>query len=114
MKTHEKRALFSKALLKAATCLFLTNGLGISIAFALPQSNELITVRVEQSSTINGKGTDANGEAISGTSVTVKGAVCNGTITNLDGKYRYPCKSHIGCILYNQDLSSRYIKILPN
>lgn len=112
MKTHEKRALFSKALLKAATCLFLTNGLGISIAFALPQSNELITEKVQHSSTINGKGTDANGEAISGTSVTVKGAV--GTITNLDGKYRYPCKSHIGCILYNQDLSSRYIKILPN
>jgi len=26
MKTHENRALFSKALLKATTCLFLTAG----------------------------------------------------------------------------------------
>ena len=28
MKTHENRALFSKALLKATTCLFLTAGAG--------------------------------------------------------------------------------------
>ena len=36
MKTHDNRALFSKALLKAATCLFLTAGAGMSPVFALP------------------------------------------------------------------------------
>lgn len=87
MKTHEKRALFSKALLKATTCLLLTSGIGISPAFASPESNELVTERVQQTSTINGKVTDANGEAIIGASVTVKGASSNGTITDLDGKF---------------------------
>ena len=33
MKTHENRALFSRALLKATTCLFLTAGIGISAAY---------------------------------------------------------------------------------
>lgn len=87
MKTHEKRALFSKALLKATTCLLLTSGIGISPAFASPESNELVTERVQQTSTINGKVTDANGEAIIGASVTVKGTTSNGTITDLDGKF---------------------------
>ena len=36
MKTHDNRVLFSKALLKAATCLFLTAGAGMSPVFALP------------------------------------------------------------------------------
>ena len=31
MKTHDNRVLFSKALLKAATCLFLTVGAGMSL-----------------------------------------------------------------------------------
>ena len=31
MKTHDNRVLFSKALLKAATCLFLTAGAGMSL-----------------------------------------------------------------------------------
>ena len=87
MKTHEKRALFSKALLKATTCLLLTSGIGISPALASPESNELVTERVQQTSTINGKVTDANGEAIIGASVTVKGTTSNGTITDLDGKF---------------------------
>lgn len=87
MKTHEKRALFSKALLKATTCLLLASGIGISPAFASPESNELVTERVQQTSTINGKVTDANGEAIIGASVTVKGTTSNGTITDLDGKF---------------------------
>ncbi|KDS46638.1 hypothetical protein M099_3654, partial [Phocaeicola vulgatus str. 3975 RP4] len=30
MKTHENRTLFSRALLKATTCLFLTAGAGVS------------------------------------------------------------------------------------
>mgnify|MGYP006978702500 CR=1 FL=1 len=33
MKTHENRALFSKALLKAATCFFLIAGAGMSPVF---------------------------------------------------------------------------------
>ncbi len=37
MKTHENRALFSRALLKATTCLFLTAGIGISAAYAAPR-----------------------------------------------------------------------------
>ena len=37
MKTHEKRALFSKAVLKATTCLFLAAGASVSPAFALPR-----------------------------------------------------------------------------
>lgn len=31
MKTHDNRALFSKALLKAATCFFLIAGAGMSL-----------------------------------------------------------------------------------
>lgn len=34
MKTHENRALFSRALLKATTCLFLTAGAGVSSVWA--------------------------------------------------------------------------------
>ena len=37
MKTHENRALFSRALLKATTCLFLTAGIGISTAYGQHQ-----------------------------------------------------------------------------
>ena len=33
MKTHDNRALFSKALLKAATCFFLIAGAGMSPVF---------------------------------------------------------------------------------
>ena len=40
MKTHDNRVLFSKALLKAATCLFLTVGAGMSPVFALPGTAE--------------------------------------------------------------------------
>ena len=36
MKTHENRALFSKAVLKATTCLFLAAGASVSPAFAFP------------------------------------------------------------------------------
>ena len=36
MKTHENRALFSRALLKATTCLCLTAGAGVSSVWATP------------------------------------------------------------------------------
>lgn len=40
MKTHDNRALFSKALLKAATCFFLIAGAGMSPVFALQGTAE--------------------------------------------------------------------------
>ena len=86
MKTHENRALFSRALLKATTCLFLTAGIGISAAYAAPRENTQATSIVQQSSTVNGKITDANGEPIIGASVVIKGTT-NGTVTDLDGNY---------------------------
>ena len=86
MKTHENRALFSRALLKATTCLFLTAGIGISAAYAAPRENTQATSIVQQSSTVNGKITDANGEPIIGASVVIKGTT-NGTITDFDGNF---------------------------
>ena len=86
MKTHDNRVLFSKALLKAATCLFLTAGIGISAAYAAPRENTQATSIVQQSSTVNGKITDANGEPIIGASVVIKGTT-NGTITDFDGNF---------------------------
>ena len=86
MKTHENRALFSKALLKATTCLFLTAGAGVSSVWAAPEENAQATSIVQQSSTVNGKITDANGEPIIGASVVIKGTT-NGTITDFDGNF---------------------------
>lgn len=112
MKTHEKRALFSKALLKATTCLLLTSGIGISPAFASPKSNELVTERVQQTSTINGKVTDANGEAIIGASVTVKGTTSNGTITDLDGKFNLDAPANATLVI--SYVGYKTIEILVN
>ena len=86
MRTHEKRALFSKALLRATTCLFLTAGAGISPAWATSGENIQETSIVQQTSTVNGKITDSNGEPIIGASVVVKGTT-NGTITDFDGNF---------------------------
>ena len=49
MKTHENRALFSRALLKATTCLFLTAGAGVSSVWAAPEENAQATSIVQQS-----------------------------------------------------------------
>lgn len=46
MKTHEKRALFSKAVLKATTCLFLAAGASVSPAFAFPEWQKLWRLRL--------------------------------------------------------------------
>ena len=86
MRTHEKRALFSRALLRATTCLFLTAGAGISPAWATSGENIQETSIVQQTSTVNGKITDSNGEPIIGASVVVKGTT-NGTITDFDGNF---------------------------
>ena len=62
MKTHENRALFSKALLKATTCLFLTAGVGMSPVFALPEASTSVMETVQQNQTISGRITDTSGE----------------------------------------------------
>lgn len=56
MKTHENRALFSKAVLKVTTCLFLTAGVGISPVFAFTEmvgTNDIAIVQ-QQTVTITG------------------------------------------------------------
>ena len=63
MKTHENRALFSKALLKAATCLFLTAGAGMSPVFALPGTAESMKMEItQQTVTVSGVVKDKKGE----------------------------------------------------
>lgn len=88
MKTQENQTLVSKALLKAATCLFLVAGVGISPAFALPGTVEAMKIENAQQQTVavSGKITDSDGEAIIGASVKVKGAP-TGTITDMDGNF---------------------------
>lgn len=88
MKTHENRALFSKAVLKATTCLFFAAGVGVSPAFATPRAtgNDDITIVQQQAASITGKVTDSNGEAIIGASIKVKGA-SGGTVTDIDGNF---------------------------
>ena len=86
MKTHENRALFSRALLKATTCLFLTAGIGISAAYAVPEASTSVMETVQQNQTISGRITDTSGEPVIGASVVVKGTT-NGTITDFDGKF---------------------------
>ena len=87
MNSLKSRAFFSRSLLKAATCVFLATGVGISPAFASPKEVTSQATKMEQQvNTITGKITDANGEPIIGASVTVKGTA-NGTITDLDGNF---------------------------
>ena len=119
MKTHENRALFSKALLKATTCLFLTAGAGVSSVWAAPEENAQATSIVQQSSTVNGKITDANGEPIIGASVVIKGTT-NGTITDFDGNFmlEVPAKATLGefyqfnlssCIRQQNSLTAQFV-----
>ena len=55
MKTHDNRVLFSKALLKAATCLFLTVGAGMSPVFALQGTAESMKMEItQQTVTVSG------------------------------------------------------------
>lgn len=99
MKTHENRALFSKTVLKATTCLFLAAGASSMSVFASPESAEtMVTEIVQQSGAISGKITDSNGEAIIGASVVVKGT-SNGTITDIDGKFTLSAPSNATLII---------------
>lgn len=93
MKTHENRALFSKALLKATTCLFLTAGAGMSPVFALPGTAESMKMEItQQTVTVSGVVKDKKGEPIIGANIMEKGTT-NGTITDFDGKYTLKVKS---------------------
>ncbi len=93
MKTHENRALFSKAVLKATTCLFLTAGASISPAFAFPDTTESMGTEIvqQQTVTITGVVKDKTGEPVIGANVLEKGTA-NGVITNLDGQYTLKVK----------------------
>ena len=93
MKTRDNRALFSKALLRAATCLFLTAGAGMSPVFALPGTAESMKMEItQQTVTVSGVVKDRKGEPIIGANIMEKGTT-NGTITDFDGKYTLKVKS---------------------
>lgn len=94
MKTHEKRVLFSKALLRATTCLFLTATSGVCPAFAWSEtagtgSTEMV---LQQAVTVSGIVKDKKGEPIIGANIMEKGTT-NGTITDFDGRYTLQVKS---------------------
>ena len=62
MKTHDNRALFSKALLKAATCFFLIAGAGMSPVFALQGTAESMKMEItQQTVTVSGVVKDRKG-----------------------------------------------------
>ena len=86
MKTHREPGLVQQGFAEGYTCLFLTAGAGVSSVWAAPEENAQATSIVQQSSTVNGKITDANGEPIIGASVVIKGTT-NGTITDFDGNF---------------------------
>ena len=94
MKTHENRALFSRALLKATTCLFLTAGAGVSSVWATPETTESMRTEMvqQQTVTVSGVVKDRKGEPIIGANIMEKGTT-NGTITDFDGKYTLKVKS---------------------
>ena len=94
MKTHDNRVLFSKALLKAATCLFLTAGAGVSSVWATPETTESMRTEMvqQQTVTVSGVVKDRKGEPIIGANIMEKGTT-NGTITDFDGKYTLKVKS---------------------
>ena len=93
MKTHENRALFSKAVLKATTCLFLTAGASISPAFAFPDTTGSMGTEIvqQQTVTITGVVKDKTGEPVIGANVLEKGTA-NGVITGIDGEYSVKVK----------------------
>ena len=93
MKTHDNRVLFSKALLKAATCFFLIAGAGMSPVFALQGTAESMKMEItQQTVTVSGVVKDRKGEPIIGANIMEKGTT-NGTITDFDGKYTLKVKN---------------------
>lgn len=88
MKTHEKRALFGRAVLRVATGLFLVTGVGITPVQIFAETVRTMGVEAvqQQSVTVTGVVKDKNGEPIIGANVLEKGTT-NGVITNIDGRY---------------------------
>lgn len=93
MKTHENRALFSQALLKATTCLFLATGSGLYALPALAEpTTDVESAIVQQAVTIKGIVKDKTGEPIIGANVLEKGTT-NGVITGIDGDFTLNVKN---------------------
>ena len=86
MKTHDNRALFSKALLKAATCFFLIAGAGMSCICT--SGNSRVYENGNYTANCNSKrcGERQKGRTHHWCQYHGKGTA-NGTITDFDGKY---------------------------
>ena len=71
MKTHENRALFSRAFLKATNCLFLTARAGVSSVCAAPETTESMSTAMvqQQTVTVSGVVKDKKGEPIIGANI---------------------------------------------
>ncbi len=94
MKTHDNRVLFSKALLKAATCLFLTAGAGMSPVFALPGTAESMKMEItQQTVTVSGVVKDKKGEPIIGANIMEKGTTKRKFQSEMVVRKILPCKT---------------------
>lgn len=87
MKLHDNETLFTKAMLRGATCLLITAMTGVIPAFASSAEKTQELEVVQQNRVINGRVTDTKGEPVIGASVAVKGTV-NGAITDLEGRFK--------------------------
>ncbi|SHI76722.1 SusC/RagA family TonB-linked outer membrane protein [Bacteroides stercorirosoris] len=93
MKTHENRALFSKAVLRATACLFLAAGVGIGPTATFAETVGAMDIEAVQQQvvTVTGVVKDKSGEPIIGANILEKGTT-NGVITNVDGQYTLKVK----------------------
>ena len=93
MKTHENRALFSKAVLRATVCLFLAAGVGIGPTATFAETVGAMDIEAVQQQvvTVTGVVKDKSGEPIIGANILEKGTT-NGVITNVDGQYTLKVK----------------------
>ncbi|VFB14445.1 Outer membrane receptor proteins, mostly Fe transport [Bacteroides heparinolyticus] len=93
MKTHEKRVLFSKTVLRATACLFLAASTIFSPVSAFAETVGAMGVEavLQQAVTVTGVVTDKNGEPVIGANVLEKGTT-NGVITDLNGHYTLKVK----------------------
>lgn len=94
MNSQSNRVVFSKGILKATTCIFLTAGISIPSVFALPVESRLQKIEMVQQDavTISGKVIDQQGEPVIGANVTEKGTT-NGTITDISGLFKLNVKN---------------------